>query len=87
VVACEATDDHCCYIAGPPCRYLRDDGTGAALRWVCTLRERLGSWDEVHRDAGYLEHVAPVVRSVAGVDCGDWPPKGETCNACGVTGG
>lgn len=85
MVACGAQDDHCCHIAGSVCRFLRDDGPGAPRRWVCTLRERLGSWEAVHRDQGYLEHVRPTMLRV-GVDCGDYPAPGRICGACGVTG-
>lgn len=81
------TDGHCCHLgASGVCRFLRDDGPGAVRRFVCTLRERLGSWAAVHRDPVYLELVAPTVRELVSVDCGDWPRPGELCAECGVTG-
>lgn len=87
MVACRASTDHCCYLAGKVCSYLRDDGPTASRRWVCTFRERLGSWAAVHADAEYLATVGPVMRGLTGVDCGDWPVPGELCHECGVTGG
>lgn len=83
-VECGASTGHCCWVAGAVCPFLRDDGAKASRRWVCTLRERLGSWEAVHADPGYLTVVAPVVRPL-GVDCGDWPPPGQTCAECGVS--
>jgi hypothetical protein len=79
--------DHCCYVAGVTCRFLRDDGPTRSRRWVCTLREKLGSWKAVHADPGYLEHVRPAWSRTPGVtDCGDFPLKGEACAECGVVG-
>lgn len=83
---CQAADGHCCWIVGGVCPLLRDDGPGASRRWVCTLRERLGSWQAVHTDPEYLRTVGPVVMELVGVYCGDWPRPGETCAECGVTG-
>jgi len=82
---CRATAGHCCWIHGV-CPFLRDDGADAARRWVCTLRERLGSWAAVHANAEYLATVAPTMRRAGQVDCGDWPGPGKTCGECGVTG-
>lgn len=81
-----STDGHCCWIDGEPCTFLRDDGHDASRRWVCTLRERLGSWAAVHADPGYIEKVAPTMRKFGQVDCGDWPGPGVTCAECGVVG-
>jgi len=95
----ETTGGHCCWINGQVCPFLRDDGPPQAIRWidstpyprphatrryVCTLREELGSWEAVHQDARYLTFVAASVHSVVGVNCGDWPPPGETCVECGA---
>jgi hypothetical protein len=82
---CGAKDDHCCYIGGSVCPFLRDDGD-AERRWVCTLRERHGSWQAVHADEGYLMIVRPELDRTAQADCGDWPGPGVTCGSCGVTG-
>lgn len=85
-VTCGARDGHCCWLEGVVCRYLRDDGPLAARRFVCTFRERLGSWERVHADPEYLATVGPVVLRLVGVYCGDWPRRGERCAECGVTG-
>ena len=78
--------DHCCYINGEPCPHLRDDGPDATRRWVCTLREELGSWDAVHVDPRYLRDVQPFWNGYAPtLGCGDWPVKRQTCEVCGVT--
>jgi hypothetical protein len=85
-------DDHCCHLGrafGGACRYVRDDGPLAVnRRWVCTLREELGSWSAVHSDPRYLADVKPALDAMPSFDgdCGDWPPPGETCGTCGVTG-
>ena len=84
MVACRAGVGHCCWINGV-CTFLRDDGD-APRRWVCTLRERLGSWESVHADLGYQARVAPKLRRSGQADCGDWPGPGVMCNECGVTG-
>ena len=88
MVACEAGADHCCYL-GPfgVCPALRDDGPGAARRWVCTIREAEGSWAAVHVAKAYRRSgIADIVNDLVGVDCGDWPRPGETCHTCGVIG-
>jgi hypothetical protein len=82
---CGSGDDHCCWIVGGVCPFLRDDGVDASRRWVCTLREQLGSWKAVHRDHRYVEKVAPTMRRF-GVECGEWPQPGARCEECGVTG-
>ena len=83
MAACEGNrDDHCCYLDGQVCSFLRDDGPEASRRWVCTFRERLGSWEAVHADSEYRREIAPTMLSLTGVLCGDWPPKGVTCGTC-----
>ena len=87
MVTCAAgvtTEGHCCWINGAVCPFLRDDGAAASRRWVCTLREELGSWPAVHADQRYLTFVH--LRDRIGVDCGDWPRPGETCAECGAVG-
>ena len=81
---CRADTDHCCYLAGVVCPYLRDDGPVADRRWVCTFRERLGSWEAVHTDPEYLDTVGSYVMGKIGLFCGDWPPPGTNCNECGA---
>jgi hypothetical protein len=77
-------DDHCCWLAGQVCPFLRDDGWSSpeSRRFVCTLREELGDWDLVHSDPRYLATVEPLWRASGdvmnwiwdeGVRCGNWP--------------
>jgi hypothetical protein len=89
MVTCAAgvtTEGHCCWIDGVVCPFLRDDGAAASRRWVCTLREELGSWPAVHADKRYLTFVRDPLHRVVEVDCGDWPPPGEKCAECGAIG-
>ena len=91
---CNGTEtDHCCTLLGVTCPFLRDDGPDTDRRWVCTLREELGSWNTVHADPRYLATVRPILDTITpaynrGVmpDCGDWPPTGVTCQICGANG-
>ena len=88
MATCQSSTGHCCHL-GPfgVCPALRDDGPDASRRWVCTLREREGSWARVHGSVDYIASgIEAVVRDLTGGDCGDWPPKGMTCAECGVTG-
>lgn len=73
-------EDHCCYVNGL-CRYL-EEYTMADRRWSCALRRTLGSWHEVHKDAGYKKYIQPMWNDRGGGSCGDWPTKGELCAAC-----
>jgi hypothetical protein len=79
--------DHCCYLgAAGVCRYLEHD-TVPGRRWACGLRRELGSWEPVHSDPRYIAHVRPFWDDYASaLDCGLWPPPGETCGTCGVIG-
>lgn len=83
---CQATTGHCCWLEGPVCRYLRDDGPDAQRRFVCTFFERLGNWDAVHADPVYQAEIAPLMLRLTGVLCGDWPPPGQVCAECGAGG-
>lgn len=87
-MTCAGTsDDHCCHLgAAGVCRYL-EENTVPDRRWACGLRRVLGSWEKVHTNKRYLNDVKPVLTEIGvTVDCGDWPPPGETCGTCGVTG-
>ena len=77
-------DDHCCHLGKyGVCEFLANANT----RWVCTLREQLGSWERVHVDPRYIDRVRPKLGDIGiKVDCGNWPTPGETCATCGVTG-
>lgn len=80
------TVNSCCYVEGELCRFLRDDGVLASRRWICTLREQLGSWEEVHNHEGYKEHIQPVWERLGVSNCGEYPRKGEICGECGKEG-
>ena len=77
------TKDHCCYVAGYPCKFL-EENTVKGRRWACGLRRELKSWDKVHNDTRYLEHVKPHWKEKNIADCGDWPGPGNICAECGV---
>jgi hypothetical protein len=81
---CRASSGHCCWIEGRVCPFLREDD--GERRWVCTFRERLGSWEVVHADPEYLDTIGPLILGLTGVFCGDWPGPGVTCAECGATG-
>ena len=85
---CLAASGHCCHLGRHGvCSMLRDDGPAAARRWVCTLRERLGTWVAVHTDPVYLAEVRPKLDDAGvTVDCGDWPTPGQRCGECGAVG-
>lgn len=74
--------DHCCYIDGQPCRFL-EERTIPGRRWVCGLLRRLGTWELVHADPGYREHVQPVWDRVGIVSCGAWR-ENQCCFADGT---
>lgn len=88
-MACGQQDTHCCYVAGQPCAWLRDDGAdwrerGLERRYVCTLMERHGG-DPVRTRADpdyqavqtqWPEHVA--------WDCISYPT--HPCSICGEPG-
>lgn len=69
--------DHCCYVAGEPCRFLEVD-TMPGRHWVCGLRRELGSWDAVHVDSRYVEHVQPMFDRIGG-SCGEFGPAQKQC--------
>lgn len=79
-------NEHCCWIGGSPCSFLRDDGESKERRWICTLREKYGNWDDVHKDEGYLNIVKPQWKKIGISDCGDWPETGVKCSTCGIVG-
>lgn len=81
--ACLAVTDHCCYLNGQPCAYVRDDGPQAPRRFVCTLRERAGSWEGAYALPEY-EAVKTQLDAIGLPDCGDWPLPGATCAECGA---
>lgn len=74
----EPNGDHCCYVNGKVCQYLAR-GTEGRL-WECSLRRDLGSWEAVHKDAGYQENVQSHWDKVGIPSCGEWQPgPGQCC--------
>ena len=81
------TSEHCCWLGDRGvCPHL-EEGTVPGRRWACGLLRRLGSWEDVHASPEYVRDVRPAwdERGYT-VDCGTWPPPGETCAACGQVG-
>jgi hypothetical protein len=70
--------DHCCYQEGRVCPFL-EMNTEPGRRWTCGLRRTLGSWEAVHADPGYLEHVKPCWQANGVKDCGDFGPGEQQC--------
>jgi hypothetical protein len=81
---CSAGAEHCCWVAGEVCTYLRENSGGR--RWSCALMEELGSWSAVHADPRYRP-LGEVFSARGLPDCGDFPGRGRTCATCGVAGG
>jgi hypothetical protein len=67
----------CCWIEGVVCPFLRDDGINTERRYVCTLREKYGNWNDVHNDAQYKKFVQPYWIKLNIKDCGTY-----TCDNC-----
>jgi hypothetical protein len=85
---CANAADNCCYFSGVECPHL-EVNTVEGRHWVCGLRRRLGSWDAVYASAEWQRDVLP--RAIAcGLTehyrCDRWPPPGEVCASCGMTG-
>ena len=68
-------------MAGQRCRYLVENVDGR--RWACGLRAALGSWEAVHADPGYIEHVQSEWDKLGVIEsCGAWGPgTGQCCFA------
>ena len=68
-------------MAGQRCRYLVENVDGR--RWACGLRAALGSWEAVHADPGYTEHVQSEWDKLGVIEsCGAWGPgTGQCCFA------
>jgi len=69
---------HCCWVDGEVCRFLVENVV-EGRRWACGLLLKLGSWDAVHADPGYREHVQPVWDAVGIESCGAWGPGSGQC--------
>lgn len=80
-------EGHCCNLGRHGvCTFLDDRGTDAPRRWVCRLREELGSWDEVHTDERYLATVYPKLREIGVREhCGDWPDAHRRATARSIS--
>ena len=78
-------DDHCCHLVdsegkGYQCP-LPEKSTEEGFKWCCGIRKELGSWDLVHNDPRYVEHVQPFWDAhgprIKQYNCGDY-----TCENC-----
>jgi hypothetical protein len=77
--------DHCCWLGiHGVCQYLETD-TVPGRKYACGLMRQLGDWELVHIDPRYLRDIKPKLDAMAITveNCGDWPPVGEECGACG----
>ncbi len=79
------SEGHCCWVNGEVCPYL-EENTVKGRRWVCGLLVKFGSWEEVYKSESYKTDVKQPLMDRLGVPCGEWPPKGEVCAECGITG-
>ena len=80
---CSTGDEHCCWLKGKPCEYLRENAGGR--RWLCVLRHELGMWGKVHDDPRY-QPIHEYLSSRGVADCGVYPGPDKTCGACGEVG-
>lgn len=84
------SQDHCCYLNGKVCKYLKENSAGR--RWSCGLFEQYGSWENVYLSQEYQTDLVPEwITYCATFDkpytrCGDWPTQGEVCTVCGEVG-
>ena len=79
-------DEHCCHLGRyGVCQFL-EEGTVAGRHWACGLLVKSKTWAKVYKSAAYKKHVQPFWDERGGGACGDWPPPGETCQACGEIG-
>ena len=83
---CGTHDDHCCWFAGIECPYVTAS-KHPNFKYACSLREKYGSWEATHQSPEYLKDVKHKIKvEIHGdIDCGDWPPPGQTCH-CGEKG-
>jgi len=82
---CGTTEDHCCWLFGEVCQYLRRAPQGSEYKWRCSLREQVNSWDDVYQMQEYQTNVQPKLDAMGygDIGCGDWPPPGTVCHDCG----
>lgn len=90
-MACNGNkEDHCCYLNGKVCQYLKENSNGR--RWSCGLYEKYGSWNGVYESDEYKEDIVSELVKISIVfdrpyfNCGEWPTKGEVCTICGEVG-
>lgn len=79
-------ENFCCWVPQPEgpsivCPHNRDDGPDATRRFVCTLREALGSWGAVRASEAYQETPGAVWDAMDSEHCDEWPMK--ACGSCG----
>lgn len=84
---CGTASTHCCWFEGVQCKFLEVSEV-PGFNWSCSLRRELGDWKLVHEDPRYISEVKPRWDKLpyVNLNCGDWPPKGMTCNECGNCG-
>lgn len=64
-------EDSCCYLKGVLCKYVRHE-PDSERKWICTLREQLGSWEAVHENEDYKKDVKPILNELVMHDCGKY---------------
>ena len=88
MATCGATATaHCCHL-GPAgvCPYF-DPAPPPEAGGHCSLRRQYRSWETTYFDPRYSWVKEQLVSlGYSGMNCGDYPRRGEHCNTCGVTG-
>lgn len=79
--------DHCCYVNGAPCPFLRiDDPALAPRKYACGLVAELGNWNRVENDPRYIEQVKPHWDSSGTIPCKDYPGDPASIRAAVLAG-
>lgn len=79
-------DDHCCYVDGQVCAFLRTNVV-EGRRWACGLYVELGDWDAVLADSRYVTYLRPRWRQIEidndlpenSFNCHPWGPGTNQC--------
>ena len=81
---CGTGKDHCCWLEGRVCKYVRPSDREGYV-WDCGLRADLGSWKKVYASKEYKRDVKEKMNAVGGLglDCGEWKPGPRGCSDCG----
>ena len=80
---CSSGDEHCCWVNGQECEFVRANEGGR--RWACALMLELGDWDAVYSDPRY-QPIGTHFQSKGIALCGDFPGPGVRCGTCGEVG-